>query len=83
MVARAIWARRRRGVVEYGMPRQYTGAPPNACHLNGDAVTEFTLSPTGVAEQARMRCLSPFEAPAFDFNDLELVRVGPVGDPAG
>lgn len=42
--------------------------------LDGDALIRFHANPRGVAEHATMQRLSPFEAPAFDFNDLRLVR---------
>jgi hypothetical protein len=42
--------------------------------LNGDALIEFHMSPQGAADRATMRRVSSFEAPAFDFNDLHLIR---------
>ncbi|MDT8068036.1 MAG: serine hydrolase [Terriglobia bacterium] len=42
--------------------------------LQGDALIEFHLDSSGTAKSAGMKRLSPFEAPAFDFRDLRLVR---------
>ena len=43
--------------------------------LKGDALMSFEKNPAGEVVAARMKRLSPFEAPAFDFRDLHLARV--------
>lgn len=42
---------------------------------NGDALVFFDRDASGAVVKVRMKRLSPFEAPAWDFKDMHFVRV--------